>query len=424
MRRRQLITLATALVAATALTATGCGRSDTGKDDKAKDVAAGAAKGEITVWAMGGEGDNLPKLAAEFEKANPGTKIKVTAIPWSAAHDKLAGAIAANKTPDISLVGTTWMAEFAKTGALDPVPAIVDQKKFFPASVEPMTVNNQMYAVPWYVDVRALYGHNKILAKAGITKAPETWEELKASAKAAQTKGGAKWGLFIPPGGLGSGQVLLPLIWQQGSDIMDADHKKFTLDTPENVKALTYYKSFFEEKIAPKAFAEGDPERWFTKDQLAYYINGPYMVTQFAKLGGAGFEKEFTVSQVAGAAKRTSFAGGAGLAVFKSAKNRDASWKFVNWLTEPKVQSTWYDIQKDLPSVPTAWESGPLKENPNNAAFGKQMTDAKAPPAIQTFEEVNKMIEATVEKVVKGGLSPADAAKEMQKKADGIGTGA
>jgi hypothetical protein len=41
VRRRQLITIGTALAAATALTVTGCGRSDTGKDDKAKDDKAG-----------------------------------------------------------------------------------------------------------------------------------------------------------------------------------------------------------------------------------------------------------------------------------------------------------------------------------------------------------------------------------------------
>jgi len=55
----------------------------------------------------------------------------VTAIPWDAAHDKLSTAIAADEVPDVSLIGTTWMGEFAATGALDPTPDVVDPTSFF-----------------------------------------------------------------------------------------------------------------------------------------------------------------------------------------------------------------------------------------------------------------------------------------------------
>ena len=76
---------------------------------------------------MGAEGDKLPTLAKQFESANPGAKVNVTAIPWDAAHDKFTTAITAGKTPDAAMVGTTWMGEFAGLGALDPTPAVVRQ---------------------------------------------------------------------------------------------------------------------------------------------------------------------------------------------------------------------------------------------------------------------------------------------------------
>ncbi|MFJ6574161.1 sugar ABC transporter substrate-binding protein [Streptomyces sp. NPDC091292] len=421
VHRRQATRMGIGLLAA-CLTLNACGRSEGGAADTPKAVKSGAAKGTLTVWAMGGEGDNLPKLAKDFEAANPGVRVKVTSMPWNAAHDKLAGAVAAGTTPDISLVGTTWMPEFARSGALDPVPSLVDTSKFFPAAMEPVTVGGKVYGVPWYVDTRPLFYRSDLAQQAGITKAPETWDELKAAARTYVDKANTKYGIFLPPGKAGSGQVLLPLLWQQGGDVIGTDGK-FTLDTPEMVAALKYYKSFFDEKLAPKSFQQGDVERWFTKGELGMVFTGPWMVGQFTSIGGAGFDRKFAVAKVPGETTRTSFAGGADLVVFKNAENRDAAWKFVRWLSEPDVQVKWYAIQKGLPSVQSAWKDPSLKGDAKMAAFGDQMSEAKAPPAIATWEQVNQMIEDEIEKVVIGGEKPEDAASTMQEKATAIGTG-
>ena len=131
MRRTSAITVAG--VTALALTVAGCGRetADSSSAETGEAVASGAATGTITVWAMGAEGENLPELTKEFEAANPGVKVQVTAIPWDAAHDKFTTAITANKTPDVAMVGTTWMGEFAQLGALDPTPGEIDKSVFF-----------------------------------------------------------------------------------------------------------------------------------------------------------------------------------------------------------------------------------------------------------------------------------------------------
>ena len=64
---------------------------------------------------------------------NPKAKVKVTVIPFDAAHDKIASAIAANQTPDISLAGTTWVSEFAGSGALDATPTdLIDKSEVLP----------------------------------------------------------------------------------------------------------------------------------------------------------------------------------------------------------------------------------------------------------------------------------------------------
>ena len=148
-----------ATIAVTALVGS-CGRSDTedgGAAEPAASVSEGQASGSVEVWAMGTEGESLGEFASAFVKENPDVDIKVTAIPWDAAHDKIATAIAGGQTPDVSMVGTTWMGEFAATGALDPTPDLIDSARFFDGAWGTTDVGGTNYGMPWYVETRVLY---------------------------------------------------------------------------------------------------------------------------------------------------------------------------------------------------------------------------------------------------------------------------
>ncbi|HEX8007866.1 MAG TPA: hypothetical protein VF482_15730, partial [Trebonia sp.] len=69
-------------LAAVGLLAAACGRSADGPAEQAKDVDVKKATGEVTVWAMGAEGEALGAFAKEFETANPGITVKVTPLGW------------------------------------------------------------------------------------------------------------------------------------------------------------------------------------------------------------------------------------------------------------------------------------------------------------------------------------------------------
>src|SRR6478672_5308443 len=162
MRRttRRMASSFTALAVAASLALTGCGRdssSDAGPG-ASKAIGDSKASGTINVWAMGTEGEKLQDFVKDFEAANPDATVKVTAVPWEAAHDKISAAIASGKTPDASLIGTTWMGEFAKAGGLDPTPdGLVKDSDFYDGAWGSTVVGNTSYGVPWYVETRVLY---------------------------------------------------------------------------------------------------------------------------------------------------------------------------------------------------------------------------------------------------------------------------
>ncbi|MDQ7909222.1 sugar ABC transporter substrate-binding protein [Phytohabitans sp. ZYX-F-186] len=416
--------LGTAAMLVAALVLGACGRDSGGGGDAAQPVAEGKATGEITVWAMGTEGEKLGAFAQEFMAENPDAKVNVTAVPWDAAHQKIASAIAGKQTPDVSMLGTTWMGEFAKTGALDPTPeGTVARGDFFPGAWDTTVVDGTSYGVPWYVETRLIYYRKDLAAKAGVS-APTTWDELKSFATAMRDKGGTKWGMNLQPGGTGSWQSFMPFAWSNGAGLADGD--AFTLDSPQMTEALAYYQSFFTEKLSPPTdlSLQGALEQSFINGSLAAFISGPWHVSLLTDQGGAAFKEKFAVTAMPRKQSATSFVGGSDLAVFKDAKNRDGAWKFVSWLSRPEVQIKWYQTVSDLPAVQGAWSDPTLSGDPILATFGEQLKDAKSPPAIPTWEQVAAVIDGEVEKVAKSGTDPAAAAKAMQQRASGIGTGA
>ncbi|RZJ32485.1 MAG: extracellular solute-binding protein, partial [Brevundimonas sp.] len=76
----------------------------------------------LRFWAMGSEATNVGQILPEFERLNPGIRVEVQALPWTAAHQKLLTAYAGASLPDVSQVGNTWVSEMTAIGAISPLP--------------------------------------------------------------------------------------------------------------------------------------------------------------------------------------------------------------------------------------------------------------------------------------------------------------
>ncbi len=419
----------TALGVAATLALTGCGRDSGSTSEEGpgqgEAVSEGKATGDIEVWAMGAEGEILGDFVKDFEKENPDANVEVTAVPWEAAHDKIQTAIASGETPDVSLIGTTWMGEFAQSGGLDPTPTdLVDEGDFFEGPWGSTVVGDTSYGVPWYVETRVLYYRTDLAEKAGWDEAPQTWDELTQFAADMESKAGAEYGLNLQPGQTGSWQTMLPFAWSNGASVTNEDGTEYTLDTPEMTEALEYYKSFFDEGYAPTRMLDaGELESGFASGQFGAFISGPWHT---GLVEDAGVKPDqYAVAPLPGkdSAPGTSFVGGGDLAVFKDSDNRESAWKLVQWLTEPETQQGFYEAVGALPAVTEAWETGELAEDEMLQVFGEQLTSTKAPPAVPTWEQVAAQIDSEVEKAVKGARPVDEAVATMQSKAAGIGTG-
>ncbi|MEE1931551.1 extracellular solute-binding protein [Streptomyces sp. TRM 70351] len=416
---------ATSVALAAMLLATACGRSgDSGPDKEAAALGGGPAKGKITMWSMGDADPTLEGLAKEFEKQNPDADVKITPIPWDAAHDKLTTAIAGGNGPDVSLIGSTWMAEMAAMNGFQATPDEIKPEAFFPGQWDTTKYQDTAYGVPFIADTSVIYYRTDIAAKAGITKPANDWDGFYKNLEAIQKTAGKQNPKLRYASGLQTGfnawLFWLPMVWQSGGDIYDPQGKKFTFDTPEVAQALEYYGKIFKNKMAPTDKTDG---------QQGFHDGLIATLQQGASVGGnlhkdsPELDSKWQTMALPANKQAVGLAGGSDLAVFKSSDNKDAAWKFVRFLTEAKNLASYGVGTGQLPAAPGAWSDPRMAQNPKLAPFRDQLEVTKAPPAITTWQQIGSTIDSELEKLALGKATPADVQKALQSKATSIGTG-
>ncbi|UAL53240.1 MULTISPECIES: sugar ABC transporter substrate-binding protein [Metabacillus] len=376
--------------------------------------SASSDKTTITVWGMGEEAKSLPKIADEFEKENPKIDVKVQAIPWDTAHDKLLTAVASKKGPDVLQMGTTWIPEFASANALmDLTPHIkdypeLDPAKYYEGSVETTKFEDKTVGVPWYIDTRVLYYRTDLLKEAGYNEAPKTWNELQDAAKKLSERGKGKYGISLD---IKEQSLAFMFARQNGSTLLDEQNKPL-FNEPEFTEAVEYLNGFFKNGSAPKDELGIDIIQGFRDDGiLPMFISGPWMI-KLINDQAPELEGKWATAVLPAKENNISALGGSNLSIFEHTKNKDASLKFLAYMSKPETQLKWMEMTNSLPSTKAAWEDESLKENPLYKTFGEQMKHSQSMPVMKEWEKIAQTYLSTFEKIYRGG---ADVEKELDQ---------
>lgn len=425
MTIRRRIVVGTAIAATATLLISGCGRTaDTGTGTGPIELTDGPATGTVTIWAQGTEGEALKDFIKPFEEANPDVTVKVTPVPWDSAFNKYQTSIAGGTTPDIGMLGTDWMAGFSS--ALTATPDAVDTSDMFEGNVASTEFDGLRYGVPWYVESRVIFYRTDLMKQAGFDEFPTDWAGFTALAKAYKEKTGADFAISLPASGFNSFINVYPFALSNNADVISADGSEWTFDTPELAGGLEYVSSLFAEGLAdanPDAEA-GSTTANFVDGSVPMFISGPWDIPGLRAAGGDGFDEKFGVAQIPASptGTSTSLVSGCNLVVFEGAKNPDAAWKLIQWLTQPDVQVEWFKAVNDLPSQHSAWDSSVLANDPKVATFGSQLQSVKTLPTSPTWPQVSGAADTEWEKIVRGGESVDDALAAIQSTADDLGT--
>lgn len=370
---------------------------------------------------MGNEAANVTALMPEFERRNPGLRVVVQALPWTAAHEKLLTAYAGRSLPDVSQVGNTWVAELAAIGALSPLPAteaglLVDN---FTGVLETNVISGRTYATPWYVDTRLLYHRTDLLRRAGYDAVPTDWAGWKRSMHALKrVTGEGSYAILLP---LNEFEQLLTLGLQQPEPLLRENGSRGNFSSPGFISALAFYKSIFDERLAPIASSAQISNVWneFARGFFSYYVSGPWSVGDFRKRLPPALADDWATAEMPGpSGPGASAPGGSSLAVMGSASNPDAAWRLVRYLLEPRVQAEFNKLTGNLPSRVSAWSAPGVADDPQIATFGRQLQRARPVPKVPEWERIVTEMQLVAERMVRGQYTPEQAGAEIDRRAD------
>jgi multiple sugar transport system substrate-binding protein len=381
----------------------------------------------LEVWGLGREGEVIAELIPEFERRNPGIRVAVQQMPWTAAHEKMLIAHVGEATPDLAQMGNTWIPEFVQIGALEDLTPraaasqVVRADDYFPGIWQTNVVDGALYGIPWYVDTRVLFYRRDLLAQAGASGPPKTWSEWKdlcAKLRAVMPEG--KWPILLPTNEWPQ-PVILAL--QSGAPII-IDGRRGAFREPRFARAYDFYLDFFRRGYAPKVshheianvYQQG-AEGWF-----AMYITGPWNIGEFRRRMSPEAYAQWATAPIPSPDPAVypggSTAGGSSLVLFKSSKKKEAAWKLVEFLSAPEQQIRFAELSGNLPARRAAWTSPVMQEDPRTEAFRLQLENVIPTPVIPEWEQIATMIFEIGEQTIRGRYTGAQALAMMDAKAD------
>lgn len=292
----------------------------------------------ISMWVRSGIGDSFKEVVKAYN-AKGGDTVEMTEVPFAELVQKYATAIAGGQAPDALSLDLIYTPAFAAAGQLEDLTDWAKALPYFnalaPAHVKLGTYEDRIYGLPLSVETSIFAWNKELYRKAGLDpeKAPANWDEITANAEKIRALGGDTYGFYFSGGGCGGCMIFTftPLVWGAGADILSADGKTATLDTPQMRKAVDIYRNLVAKDTVPAGAASDNGVNFlsFTNGKIGQQSLGAFaigtLVTQHPEI-------DFGVTLIPGVdGKPSSFAGGDNFVVTKGTPKLDKVKAFLEY---------------------------------------------------------------------------------------------
>ena len=358
------VSLLTTLVA---LLLTACGAAAPAADPAKEEAAPAEQEAASTepvdlnfvVWSYSIE--TIQDNISQFESQVPGVKVHLSDFSWNDYHDTLATRFTGNTPTEIAYSSDHWLQEWIAAGWIVPLdehfPEVKDMvKDFAPYAVEGMTADGHIYGLPYYADM-VVFMYNAALAeKAGITKAPETWEELTEQAQKIKEAGISESPVYIPlkKDDPWTVEIFYSMVYSRGGKMFDENNNPvFNQPGSEAEKTLQWlHDAIFTHKIMDQSVlevSEPDVVKTMGAGQQVYTVLAKYNLAEL-NLGQHEQAGNFKLALIPGESHSTvgfvRFYALTKDAVAQGPEALQAAWKFLQYFGGPtddeyKVVKRW-----------------------------------------------------------------------------------
>lgn len=281
----------------------------------------------------------LRQLLHEFE-LHQHVSVEVSVLEWPTAWSRLLDYATYGNSPDISLVGTTWIAPLSGMQALRPFSetetSSYGETVFLASSWNAGVIGRKYWAIPWQIDTRVIYYWRSSLARAGIDESTafESYEALEETVRVLNASG--QVGIIAPTiMAADSLHELAGWVWSLGGDFLSPDGKCLVVHHEAALKAIQRY--FRLHRLLPGSplvgLNEWQADRAFDRREALSIIGGPWMINDILS------QQPATLDDL-GIAPLPSipYNGGSSLVIWRRSLQELPALDLIRFLVSPEIQ--------------------------------------------------------------------------------------
>lgn len=348
--------------------------------------------------------------------------VSIVTVPFTDLHTVLTRAIAEGRAPDLAVIDSVWVPEFAAAGFLWDLERLAPTwvaQQYLDDFLEPLASANRyeggLYAVHAEVDVAGLWYAREALGGVAA-RPPATWDELREALRRA---GDAGWREPLAlPGGSRAGETttfcLLGLLASNGVSVLD--HHGVTLDTAAAVEALRFLRSLVEAGlVSPDAvgYEWNRSIKLLAGGQAAFSVGGSYEARLLMEESGRELAElwerfGFMPFPAGPRGHSATLAGGMVYGIFRQSSHPKEAMRLLEQVTSPTALAEMATATGHIPPRNSAVDLLADRE-PFVTATAAMLDHAVVRPQVPTYPRVSAQLQVMLEAVLTGRLGPATA---------------
>lgn len=385
-----------------ALSFTACGGSSSTDTEKNTDTASttetqtedsktASDKKSITIWVEKIFSDDantkMEERLKEYEKEKDVT-VNCEMVAATDFVTKLNAAIEAGQSvPDIISADTTKVLNYYPNipcnDVTDLVNKINEERPYLQASYDGTKIDDKYYYVPFYSSSTLMFIRKDKFEEAGITKMPETWDEVFEDAKKVSDPDNDFYGLAM---GCGENDdddenTIRQYMWNEGGYLFNEDGEIVADD--KVIAVFDKYAELYKDKVIPQdatTWDAGGNNGSYLAGRTAICFNAPTLYNalvsdeQYKEL----LDNTVVLAPPAGKENSVYMNFNRGFAVMNTCKDTDLASDVISYL----LDKDWYDSYMEeiapvfAPVFEDAKENTTWKDNEVNAQALKYVENA------------------------------------------------
>lgn len=376
---------------------------------------------EFLYALAGANGEVVQSLVKKFNESQDQYNVNATFVPPDQRMETISTSIAAGSPPDLFTAGPPDISVLRGSKGLMTIDELSQDKtdkidpSMFIESVRPVVeLDGKMWGVPISAGIAGLYYNEDLFKEAGLTRAPESWEELLDYAKKLTDPAKGQWGLLLPTKEvLFTNNIWSTFLWQNGGEHFTSDLKQATFNSDKGAEALQLWVDMIQkDKVAPlQQMDENLITQTFATGKVGMFIGFPLWITQ-----SKDFPFVTKTAPLPTREKAATYLGGWYLTVPAGGKNKDGAYEFIQFLLKPENSAAWNIGMGSLPTQQSTMETQEyqdyIKNTPLVEPFAQSLITAIAPPPTENYSKVGTTISKAIVKAMYQKLTPQEALDE------------